>query len=372
MEGLVEMFWNGKRVFVTGHSGFKGGWLSLWLQHAGSHVAGYSLQPPSTPSLFQAARIADDMESTCADIRDLPSLRSAVAKAQPEIVFHLAAQPLVRQSYDEPLETYATNILGTANVLEAVRGVEAVRAVVVITTDKCYRNQEWVWGYRESDELGGHDPYSSSKACAEMIVSSYRQSFFNPSRYSQHRVAIASVRAGNVIGGGDWANDRLVPDIIRAFLENRSVRIRFPKSVRPWQHVLEPVRGYLRVAQRLFDHGPAYGEAWNFGPDYSDARPVDWIVERLAQMWGPTARWELDGGEHPHETKMLRLDWSKAAAQLEWRPLSGLSQALEMTVDWYKAWAQQKDMRAFTMEQIERYVQVADSSEPAMATGVGH
>jgi CDP-glucose 4,6-dehydratase len=365
------MFWDGKCVFVTGHTGFKGSWLSLWLQRLGAKVTGYSLEPPTEPNLFGVARIAAGMNSIQGDVRDFAGLQAAMTAARPEIVFHLAAQSLVRRSYELPLETYTTNVIGTANLLQAVRAADTVRAVVAIATDKCYDNREWDWAYREIDRLGGCDPYSSSKACAEFVVSAYRSSFFPPQRYADHRVSIASARAGNVIGGGDWARDRLVPDIVRALSGGRRVKIRNPQSTRPWQHVLEPLRGYLILAERLYEHGAQYGDAWNFGPEYSDLQPVEWVVRRLAELWGPEAQWEADSGEHPHEAQMLRVDWSKAAARLGWRPLLRLSEALEMTVAWYKAWTQQKDMRTITTQQIEYYGNVADSRQRAAVAGVG-
>jgi len=270
-------------------------------------------------------------------------------------VFHLAAQPLVRASYQDPLGTYATNVMGTANVLDAVRHTDSVRAVIVVTTDKCYENREWQWPYRETDRLGGFDPYSNSKACAEMVVSAYRNSFFKPEEYSRHGVAVASVRAGNVIGGGDWAEDRLVPDIIRAFMDARSVKIRNPQAIRPWQHVLEPLRGYLAVAESLCETGVETGEAWNFGPEQSDARPVEWIVRELAAVWGEGAHWELDAAPQPHEAQNLKLDWSKAAARLAWRPELRLKTALTLTSAWYQAKLNKQDMHAFTCNQIRQY-----------------
>jgi CDP-glucose 4,6-dehydratase len=363
------MFWNGKRVFVTGHTGFKGGWLSLWLQQLGAQVTGFSLQPPTEPNLFTVAKVGASMSSVHGDICDLPALRSALAAARPEVVFHLAAQSLVRRSYEEPLDTYAVNVVGTANLLEAVRAAGSVRSVVLITTDKCYANAEWVWGYRENDRLGGSDPYSSSKACAELVISAYRNSFFHPDSHARHGVAIASARAGNVIGGGDWAADRLVPDIFRAMIGGLTLKVRNPKSIRPWQHVLEPLRGYLTLAQRLYEHGVAYGEAWNFGPEFSDAQPVEWIVQRLAQLWGPGARWEIDGGVQPHEAKTLRLDSSKAASRLGWRPVWPVAEALDKTTHWYKAWTANQDMRSVTASQIEDYSRTAEAAGRSAAAG---
>lgn len=361
VEGLEVMFWSGRRVFLTGHTGFKGGWLSLLLQHAGATVYGYSLAPPTTPSLFEVARVREGMESQEADIRDFATLSAAVKKFRPEVVIHMAAQPLVRRSYADPLETYTTNVIGTANVLEAVRHCDSVRSVVVITTDKVYENQEWCWPYRENDRLGGYDPYSNSKACAELVTSSFRNSFFHPKDHSKHGVAIASTRAGNVIGGGDWAEDRLLPDIITAFLQDRTLKIRNPKSIRPWQFVLEPLRGYMEIAQRLIEVGPDFGGAWNFGPQAEDAKSVDWIVNEIAAGWGPDAKWELDVAAHPHEAQVLKLDWSRASQSLDWKPTFTLKQALKATVDWYKAWHRGEDMRVLTLSQIEEHAGAATS-----------
>jgi CDP-glucose 4,6-dehydratase len=348
-------FWKNKRVLVTGHTGFKGSWLSLWLQHLGADVCGYSLSPPTTPSLFEDAGIGQGMRSVIADILDLETLRRTFREWKPEIVIHMAAQPLVRKSYDDPLGTYAVNVMGTANLLEAVRDCGTVRAVVVITTDKCYQNNEWVWGYRETDRLGGYDPYSSSKACAELVVSSWRQSFFSPEKYAKHGVAIATVRAGNVIGGGDWSMDRLVPDIVRSLLEQKKLILRNPGATRPWQHVLEPLRGYIVVAERLFQDGPASLDSFNFGPEYTDVQPVGWIARHLAEMWGSGPGIEVDASPQPHEANMLKLDWSKAAATLEWRPYLNLEQALEVTLEWYRNWNQGTEMRSYTLAQIEAY-----------------
>jgi CDP-glucose 4,6-dehydratase len=348
-------FWRGKRVFLTGHTGFKGSWLSLWLQSLGAQVAGYALPAPTNPSLFDIARVADGMDSVIADIRDLTSLQRAMQSAQPEIVIHMAAQPLVRESYRNPVDTYATNVMGTVNLLEAVRHTPGVKAVVNITTDKCYENREWVWGYRENEPMGGYDPYSNSKGCAELVSAAYRSSFFNPGDYERHGVALATVRAGNVIGGGDWAQDRLIPDILSAFEAGTSVHIRNPHSIRPWQHVLEPLRGYLTLAERLFERGAAYAEAWNFGPRDEDAKPVGWIVEQLASLWGPGANWQIDAGEHPHEAHFLKLDISKARSLLDWNPALNLQQALELIVAWTQARQARQDMRQATLSQIQAY-----------------
>ena len=358
VEGLAvnPSFWSGKKVFVTGHTGFKGSWLCLWLKELGAEVTGYALQPPTTPSLFEEADVARDMRSIIADIRDGERLTTEMRAAAPEIVIHMAAQPLVRHSYVAPVETYATNVMGTVHLLEAVRNTPGVRAVVNITSDKCYENREWDWGYRESDHLGGHDPYSNSKGCAELVTAAYRNSFFNPEKYSNHGVALASARAGNVIGGGDWAQDRLIPDIMRAIEQGQAVHIRSPYAIRPWQHVLEPLGGYLLLAEKLYTGGVAYAGAWNFGPHDEDARPVQWIVEQLAALWGNGASWQLDGHPHPHEAHYLKLDCSKAKARLDWHPRWHLENTLGAIIDWHRAYRDGKEMRAFSLGQIQQYV----------------
>ena len=350
-------FWRGKKVLVTGHTGFKGSWLTLWLQALGAKVTGYALAPDTTPNLFELARVADGIDSVISDIRDRHAVLNAMKAASPEIVIHMAAQPLVRESYASPVETYETNVMGTVHVLEAVRHVPGVRSVVIVTTDKCYENHEWEWGYRENEAMGGYDPYSSSKGCAELVTAAYRRSFFNPSTYATHGVAIASARAGNVIGGGDWATDRLIPDIMRAIMREERVRIRSPHAIRPWQHVLEPLSGYLLLAEKLSSEQGRYAEAWNFGPNDADARPVQAIVERLTSQWGDGASWALDGDEHPHEATFLKLDCSKARNRLGWQPRWNLERALDEIVAWYKAAARQEDMRAVTLEQIDQFTQ---------------
>lgn len=352
---MADEFWRDKTVFITGHTGFMGGWLALWLQHLGVKVVGYALPPPTVPSLFEAARVAEGMISLEGDIRDFPRLQGALAECRPDIVFHLAAQSLVRYSYANPLETYATNVMGTAHVLEAVRGVSSVRAVVNVTSDKCYENREWLWGYREDEAMGGFDPYSSSKGCAELVIAAYRRSFFNPTRHAEHGVAVASARVGNVIGGGDWAVDRLVPDAVRALLAGEPVKVRNPRAIRPWQHVLEPVRGYLLLARMLYEDGPAFAEGWNFGPGEEDVRSVSWLVERLAAYWGDGAGWQQDDGDHPHEAHCLKLDCAKARARLGWTPRWDLQQGIRATGDWYRAYAGGADMRAMTLAQIEQF-----------------
>lgn len=348
-------FWNGKTVLITGHTGFKGSWLSLWLQSLGAKVIGYSLPAPTQPNLFDVANVAEGMTSVIGDIRDLERFQAVMKQYQPEIVFHMAAQPLVRYSYQNPVETYATNVMGTVNVLEAARHTESVRSVVVITTDKCYENREWAWGYRENEPMGGRDPYSSSKGCAELVVSAYRDSYFSAKDFDRHRVALASARAGNVIGGGDWALDRLIPDIMRAIQENRPVLIRSPRAIRPWQHVLEPLSGYLCLAEHLWHHGPEYAEGWNFGPSDEDAKPVAWIVDRLTKLWGEGASWEVDLGSHPHEATYLKLDCSKAKAKLGWTPRTSLATALDWIVEFYQAYQAHQNMREVTESQILRF-----------------
>lgn len=352
---MNPQFWRGKKVLVTGHTGFKGSWLSLWLQDLGASVCGYSLPPPTTPSLFELACVADGMSTVYGDVRDFEKLRACVAKFQPDIIFHLAAQSLVRYSYANPIETYTTNVIGTVNLLEAVRQSPSARAVVNVTSDKCYENRELERGYHEQDPMGGHDPYSSSKGCAELVTAAYRNSYFGADADKSHGVALASARAGNVIGGGDWATDRLVPDVMMAFMANRPVTLRNPESIRPWQHVLEPLNGYLTLAERLWESGPAYAEPWNFGPDTKDIRPVSWVVQRLAERWGDSARWGLDGEQHPHETRCLKLDCAKVASKLNCPPKLGLETALEWVVEWYRAYQDKADMRHTTQSQIIRY-----------------
>jgi CDP-glucose 4,6-dehydratase len=351
-------FWRGKRVFLTGHTGFKGSWLSLWLQSLGAQVHGLALAPPTTPNLFTVAQVANGMaSSTLGDIRDLATVQQAMHACQPDIVIHMAAQPLVRLSYAEPVETYATNVMGTVHVLEAARQAASVKAIVVVTTDKCYDNKEWLWGYREDEPMGGHDPYSNSKGCAELVTSAYRRSFFQ-----EKGIALASARAGNVIGGGDWAADRLVPDILRAFEQNQPVVIRNPHATRPWQHVLEPLSGYLSLAEHLYTQGQTFAEGWNFGPKDDDARPVQWIVEHMVNSWGNGASWQQDGGVHPHEANYLKLDISKAKARLGWQPRWPLATALEKITAWHHAWLSSANMHEFTFEQIYQY-QLSNSSK---------
>jgi CDP-glucose 4,6-dehydratase len=350
--GLKRAFWRGRRVLVTGHTGFKGAWLTAWLKAMGAEVTGYSLEPPTTPNLFEEANVRDGIDSVSGDIRDLDRLRRTFAAKDPEIVFHLAAQSLVRAGYDDPVGTYSTNVLGTVHVLEVVRQTPSVRAVIVVTSDKCYDNSDWVWPYRENDRLGGRDPYASSKACAELVTEAYRVSFFDDAR-----CGIATVRAGNVIGGGDWAANRLVPDLLRAFGEGTPALIRNPGSIRPWQFVLEPLRGYLSLAQALVDGDGGLAGAWNFGPHDHDVRPVQWIADRLVENWGPEAAWKMD---EEYDTKpeafTLKLDSSKARALLGWDPKVGLDTALEWIVEWHRGWIEHHDRAAELMrEQLERF-----------------
>lgn len=354
METLVNAAarpaWAGRRVLVTGHTGFKGSWLSLWLHQMGADVTGFALPAPTEPSLFEAARVAELVRHVEGDVRDAAALRRTVETSEPEVIFHLAAQPLVRLSYREPVETYATNVMGTVHLLDAARHVESIKAIVCVTSDKCYENREWVWPYRESDPMGGHDPYSNSKGCAELVVSAWRDSFF-----ADDGPLLASARAGNVIGGGDWADDRLVPDVIRAMISGTAPLIRSPGSVRPWQHVLEALNGYLMLAERLLAGERVFADGWNFGPSDEDARPVSWIVERMRTAWGEGAAAITDSGSHRHEAGLLRLDSSKARAALDWQPMLRLEQALDWIAEWHKAVGGGADARVITLKQIADY-----------------
>lgn len=351
-----SLFWRGKRVFLTGHTGFKGSWLSIWLHSLGAEITGYALPPPTVPSLYGLCRVDRLGNSVIADVRDADRMREAVARAEPEIVFHLAAQSIVRESYRIPVDTYATNVLGTVHLLEAVRSCASVKALVNVTSDKCYENREGSRGYRERDPLGGYDPYSSSKACSELVTSAYRSSFFNPQNASDRKVCIASARAGNVIGGGDFAPDRLLPDCVRAILGGEAIRLRNPGAIRPWQHVLEPLSGYLLLARHLYDNGSAFAGAWNFGPEETDVRPVAWVVDRFCQLWGNDASRVLDDGSHPHETHTLKLDSSKAKSELLWRPRWDIETALERVVEWTKAFASRDgNLFSLCLSQIAAY-----------------
>jgi CDP-glucose 4,6-dehydratase len=365
MEDLVDpfSFWRNRRVFLTGHTGFKGGWMALWLSSLGAQVRGYALDPATSPSLFADAHIRSLIDDVRGDIRDAARLDRAMQEFAPEVVFHMAAQPLVRFSYQDPIGTYETNVIGTARVLDAVRRTPSVRAVVSVTTDKCYENKEWIWPYRETDPLGGYDPYSASKACAEIVSASFRQSFFPVHQLRQpggHRVGIATARAGNVIGGGDWSTDRLLPDLVRGFLSGAPVPIRRPHSIRPWQHVLEPLHGYLALAQKLLTDGPEaarFATAYNFGPLEDDARPVAWIADRMTGFWGNNASWVLDEDPNsPHEATYLKLDASRARNDLGWTPKLRLETALEWLVAWYRTWQSAPEtVQSFTLDQVAKY-----------------
>jgi CDP-glucose 4,6-dehydratase len=343
-------FWRGRSVLVTGHTGFKGSWLSLWLQSLGARVTGFSDGVPTNPSLYELARVGEGMESIRGDVRDADAIAKALAGCEPEVVIHMAAQPLVRRSFTEPRATYETNVMGTVNLLEAVRLNGGVRAVVNVTTDKCYENREWEWGYREDEPMGGHDPYSSSKGASELVTSAYRRSFFS----DRDGPRLASARAGNVIGGGDWGEDRLVPDVMRAALASESARVRNPNSIRPWQHVVNPLSGYLLLAQAIWESAE-HARGWNFGPAEDEARPVGWLIERLAELWPERVRWTLDDGPHPHEANYLKLDSSLARSRLGWRPPISLDVALAETAGWYRELEAGADMRQLTLGQLELF-----------------
>ena len=346
---IDKQFWNGKRVFVTGHTGFKGSWLSLWLAHLGSSVKGYALTPPTSPSLFNEVKVDSIIDSQIGDIRDQQELHDSMVVFSPDILIHMAAQPLVRYSYDSPIETYEVNVMGTAKVLEVARSCPNLKAIVNITTDKCYENDDRPYGYKEEDPMGGHDPYSSSKGCAELVTSSYRRSFLQ-----DQGIGLASVRAGNVIGGGDWADDRLIPDILRSFEKSEPVVIRNPKAIRPWQHVLEPLSGYLVLAQKLYKNQKKYAEGWNFGPNDDDAKSVDWILDHMIELW-PGASWVLNENENPHEAKLLNLDISKASRLLGWTPTWDLPMTLGHIIRWHKLWLGGADMRKVCITEIDNF-----------------
>jgi len=346
---IDRTFWKGKRVFLTGHTGFKGSWLSLWLNSLGSSVKGYALSPNTSPSLFEEAKVNDLVNSQIGDIRNQEMLHESIMTFNPDILIHLAAQPLVRRSYDAPIETYDVNVIGTVNVLEAARSCNNLKAIVNITTDKCYENDGRSEGYKENDPIGGYDPYSSSKGCAELVTSAYRRSFLQ-----QQGVGVATARAGNVIGGGDWAEDRLIPDILRSFEKSESVVIRNPKATRPWQHILEPLSGYLILAQKLYEDQYKYSEGWNFGPDDKDVKPVRWILDKMISNW-PNSSWILEQNSSQHEAAFLKLDNSKAKSELDWSPTWGLSDTLEKIIDWHKAWINKEDIQAICLSEIEKY-----------------
>jgi CDP-glucose 4,6-dehydratase len=357
-------FWLGKRVFLTGHTGFKGSWLCLWLQSLGAQVTGYALSAPSQNNLFEIAHVERGMSSVIGDIRELATLEKAMLIAQPDIIFHMAAQPLVRYGYEHPVETYSTNVMGTVHLLEAARQTTSVRAIVNVTSDKCYENEETLDSYDEKARIGGFDPYSNSKGCAELVSAAYRSSFFNPDQYAQHGVAIATARAGNVIGGGDWARDRLVPDILEAFSQSQHVTIRSPHAIRPWQHVLEALSGYLTLAENLHQKGVSFSGGWNFGPDNADTQTVAWVVTHMASLWGHDAQWQVDETARPHEAHLLKLDISKARNRLNWQPRLDLSNALSLTLEWYRHHQCSGDMRAVTLDQIQTYQKKCHDDEP--------
>ena len=352
---MVKTIWENRRVYITGHTGFKGSWMTLWLASLGAKIHGYALPPESEPNLFSIARVSECVEHEVGDIRNLAEMESSVAAFKPEVVFHMAAQPLVRRSYADPIGTYSTNVLGTAHVLDIIRRAPSVRAVVIITSDKCYENREWLWGYREQDRLGGFDPYSNSKACAELVTEAYRNSYFLPARFAEHKVAVATARAGNVIGGGDWAEGRLIPDLVRGFLSGKPAAIRNPAAIRPWQHVLEPLAGYIVLAAHLLQDGAGFASAWNFGPAEEDAWTVGRIADALADLFGGEARWAHEIAENPHEASCLKLDASKARVMLGWRPVLPIEEALRWVAEWVVSWRQGADMQAFTLRQISEY-----------------
>lgn len=358
---LAPGFWNGKKVFITGHTGFKGSWLSLWLHSMGARVTGYSTEPPTQPSIYEICRMNELIPSHFNDIRDLQSLSAALRKADPDIVFHLAAQPLVRESYKDPVATFDINLMGTVHLLESVRQAasqgSAISAVVNITSDKCYDNREWAFGYRETDHLGGGDPYSGSKAGSEIITDSYRRAFFHPPGLAEPTIPVATARAGNVIGGGDWSKDRLIPDSVRAILSKQPIRLRYPKAIRPWQHVLEPLSGYLLLAQKMTESKAKYARGWNFGPAPANSASVEKLISILCDEWGAGATFTTETeNKHPHEAHILNLDSSMARLELGWHPRWSLRPALTKTVEWYKAWYRQEDMRAFSLQQIKDYM----------------
>ncbi len=352
LKGKVDpSFWEGKKVFITGHTGFKGSWLCLWLQYMGAIVKGYALEPNTTPNLFTEAKVAQEMDSEIGDITDLNHVTLSMKAFNPDVLIHMAAQPLVRLSYHEPVLTYATNVMGTVNVLEAARSCTNLKAIVSVTTDKCYENKEWAWGYRENEPMGGHDPYSSSKGCAELVTSAYRKSFFN----SSSSAFLASARAGNVIGGGDWSADRLIPDILRAFEKNELVVVRNPKATRPWQHVLEPLSGYLVLGQYLYEEGNGFAEGWNFGPKDEDCKPVSWILDKMTSKWGKGASWQLDKNSNPHEAGFLKLDCSKAGMLLNWHPKWNLEDTLESIIHWHQNYLSGNDIQKQCLLEITKY-----------------
>lgn len=354
---VSHSFWKNRKVFITGHTGFKGSWLTIWLEKMGAVVTGYSLPPNTNPSLFELAQVEKNITSLYGDIRDYENLKKAIQIAEPEVVLHLAAQPLVRESYLDPISTYSTNVMGTVHLLDSVRHTPSVRSVVIVTSDKCYENKEWPWAYRENEPMGGFDPYSNSKGCSELVTSSYRSSFFNLKNFESHKVGVASARAGNVIGGGDWAKDRLVPDILKSFETSNDVVIRNPLAIRPWQHVLEPLSGYLLLAQALYSQGPKFADAWNFGPNEDEVNTVESIVKTMCSMWGDTARYKIQSeSNQPHEAFYLKLDSSKARMLLPWQPRWTLKKALQNTIDWHRSFLTNKtQLKEICHQQISLY-----------------
>jgi CDP-glucose 4,6-dehydratase len=355
---MNNTFWQSRRVLVTGHTGFKGSWLSLWLQSMGAHVTGYSLPPPTEPNLFTVAKVAHGMVSIAGDVLDRGHLQKVIDTHRPEIVFHLAAQPLVREGYKNPVGTFATNVMGLVHLLESVRASAGVRAVICVTSDKCYQNRNWIWGYREDEPMGGYDPYSSSKGCSELVAAAYRNSFFNKSKHTEHGVGLATARAGNVIGGGDWGKDRLIPDVVGSLMTGQDLILRNPHAVRPWQHVLDPLSGYLMLGERLYEDGAGFGEGWNFGP--ADAQPVSEVVEELVSLWGRRVSIRREQEEQPHEDSYIKLDSTKARVKLGWRPALRLKTGLLWIVEWMKAYQTGADLRRITEAQIRTYMEMAD------------
>jgi CDP-glucose 4,6-dehydratase len=354
---MDDSFFKGKKILITGHTGFKGSWLSLLLSYFKSDIYGFALEPPTSPSLFNEARVENYIKSYIGDIRDYKLFLDTVEKIKPEIIIHMAAQPLVRQSYKDPVETYSTNVIGVVNLFEVVRQVPGIKVVLNVTTDKCYENREWHWGYRENEPLGGYDPYSSSKACSELVTAAYRNSYFNPEFFKDHGVAIATARAGNVVGGGDWAEGRLIPDFIKAIVNNKPVVIRSPRAIRPWQHVLEPLTGYLSLVEKLYMHGQDFVGAWNFGPDDIDAKNVEWIVDNLYQLWGDGAGYKIEADQLTlHEAHYLKLDCSKAKALLEWHPKWHIDHTIKSIVEWNQAFLKGDNILDFTFGQIKDYL----------------
>ena len=352
---LDRSFWKGRNVLLTGHTGFKGSWLSLWLDTLGANVTGYALEPPTQPSLFEQAHVASSIRSICADVRDFPQLTTVLAESRPEVIIHMAAQSVVRRGYEDPIETYSSNVMGTVHLFEALRQLQLRCVVVNVTSDKCYENREWVWGYRENEPMGGRDPYSNSKGCAELVTAAFRDSFFPPALFERHGVALASARAGNAIGGGDWTPNQLIPDLMKEFLVGRPCLIRNPSAIRPWQFVLEPLRGYLMVAERLSQDACRFSSGWNFGPADGDCKPVSSIADKLANLWGSGAGWKQDQASHPHEAHFLKLDASKASTHLGWHPALPLDAALEWIVEWWRGFQAGADLRKLTLSQIARY-----------------